>query len=159
MIQECVVATDLAVLRNINLIAIGLAACACMAIKHYRGLLYALVLFSFYCFAASLHCDFKAIDPDKVWRYVIWSAIDMVFLSVLWVLSKKHLIDIEALVASCAIEAIAIFSHVIRMADYRVTSYALSDYFYSEMIWFTNFGFVCLAWLPVYRHMLIRQEW
>lgn len=158
MIQECVVATEFAQLRNLNLIAIGLAACACMAVKQYRGLMFALALFSFYCFAASLHCDFKALDPDRVWRYFIWSMIDVAFLALLWGLLKKGLINEVAFVVSCGIEAVAIFAHAIRMADFRLTNYLITDYFYSETIWITNLGYVCLAWLPICLHLVRRQE-
>lgn len=35
--------------------------------------------FIFYLFSYSFHCDFKSIDPNKIYRYIIWTGIDLLY--------------------------------------------------------------------------------
>ena len=89
------------------------------------------------------------MDPERVWRYVVWSGVDLLFVFGLifgYLVKKVH---IEQLFFAISLEFIAIVSHLVRSIDYRFNNYEYTDWFYPSLIWFTNIGLIAIAFAPV----------
>jgi hypothetical protein len=152
--HECVIDLNARLLGSYNLIACIISIALCIATRNHKATYYAVALTIAYAFSYSLHCDFKTMDPERVWRYVIWSGVDLVFVFSLvfgYLIKKVH---VEQLFFAISLEFIAIVSHLVRSIDYRFNNYEYTDWFYSSLIWFTNIGLIAIAFAPVLFDML-----
>lgn len=156
--EGCIVSLDWRTLDFLNLTLIGVAAGLCAVVREYRGLVFGLSLLLFYAFTFSFHCDFKVIDPERIWRYGVWTLIDITFIAAIVILARYRLVEWGQVGWACLIELVAIFSHFFRVIDLHVFDLRLSSHFYSEAIFSTNVAYVLLAFWPVFRLVLIGRE-
>lgn len=147
--EECVIAVDSDMFDNLSMQLILASIVASAAFRKWRHFTFCTTLFLFYVLSFLLDCPIKAYDPGEVWRYLYWSLIDIVYLAALFLLASRKCAPLYALVISAVLEAIAIFCHIFRAIDIKLTDAAITNYFYSEVIAFTNAGFVTLAVLPL----------
>lgn len=147
--EECVIAVDSDLFDNLSMQLLLGSTILSFAMRKWRHFAFCSTLFFFYFLSFLLDCPIKAYDPGEVWRYVYWSLIDLTYLATLFILVSRNYAPIYALVASAALELVAIMCHVFRAIDIKLTDAAITNYFYSEAIAFTNVGFVTLATLPL----------
>ena len=147
--EECVIAVDGDMFDNLSMQLILLSLISSAALRKWRHFAFCFTLFSFYFLSFLLDCPIKASAPGEVWRYFYWSLIDIVYLATLFFLVARKRAPLYALLISAALEAIAIFCHIVRAIDIKLTDAAITNYFYSEVIALTNAGFVTLAVLPL----------
>ena len=147
--EECVISVDSDMFDNLSMQLILLSVVSSAAMRKWRHFSFCVTLFFFYFLSFLLDCPIKAYDPGEVWRYLYWSLIDIAYLATLFVLVTKNRAPLYALLVSAALEALAIFCHIFRAIDIKLTDAAITNYFYSEVIAFTNTGFVSLEVLPL----------
>lgn len=154
MIEECVIQADYRFLGELNVQIILVCSFLSVLIKDWKHACFCVTLFTFYSFAVQFHCDFKAIDPERVVRYLIWTGIDLIFLMALFVLWKLKMVKHWLLVACAALEFIAVLMHLIRLNDIHSDLVLFTSSYYSPVIVWTNMGFVSLAVAPVLLSLL-----
>lgn len=118
-------------------------------LKHYKHALFCFVLLLFYTVAFALHCQIVGLGENGVYRHAVWASFNFSFLVVLAALLNKRLIENYTLIISAFIELISILAHVIRLFDVAVLKGGFTNYFYLEVMIFTNAGFMLLSVLPV----------
>lgn len=156
--EECVVSVDFRFIGDVNIKLILAAAIISAMTKNWKHACYCVALFSFYSFAYQFHCNFKEIDPERVLRYLIWTGIDVVFLSSLYVLVKANLIRAKMLYVCLTLEFAAILAHFTRMIEIQINGGIFTDSFYSEIIMITNVGFVISAIAPSLLGIFIKRS-
>tara|TARA_Y100001938_G_C7960914_1_gene364251 strand:- start:223 stop:693 length:471 start_codon:yes stop_codon:yes gene_type:complete len=147
--EECVIAVDSDLFDNLSMQLLLGSVIASAAMRKWKHLAFCFTLFSFYFLSFLLDCPIKAYDPGEVWRYFYWSLIDIVYLGALFFLVARNKAPLYALITSAVLEAIAIFCHIFRAIDIKLTDAAITNIFYSEVIALTNAGFITLAVLPL----------
>ena len=148
------------VLRDFNLRLICAAIILNFWFSHRKAATFSLTLFLFYVFAVYFDGEIQSNDPDKVWRYLRWSLIDVAFLSTLYLLVKRSLVHVGFFFASCFIELVAITMLVFRMVDQHYTGAQISKSFFAPVIWSTNFSYVVLCYAALIQSLVQRsQKW
>lgn len=147
--EECVIAVDSDLFDNLSMQLLLGSTILSFAMRKWRHFAFCSTLFFFYLLSFLLDCPIKAYDPGEVWRYVYWSLIDIAYLATLYALVNRKMAPLYALVISAVLEVVAILCHILRAIDIKLTDAAITNYFYSEAIAFTNMGFVTLATLPL----------
>lgn len=147
--EECVIAVDSDLFDNLSMQLLLCSVIGSAAMRKWKHFVFCLTLFSFYFLSFLLDCPIKAYDPGEVWRYLYWCLIDITYLATLFFAVVRNKAPLYALITSAALEAIAIFCHIFRAIDIKLTDAAITNYFYSEVIALTNAGFVTLAVLPI----------
>ncbi len=89
--DNCVVAQTLFNAGNIYLYCIVVTAGIAFTKKDWPTLELAIITSLFFAVSNSYHCEIKAVDPERIFRYLIWVSIDLLYLcTVYWLLVKSR---------------------------------------------------------------------
>lgn len=146
--EQCAVSINMQYFDNVSIQLIIVSLAISGVVRYWKHAFFCAALLFFYMLALIFHCHIKAADPSGVYRYLIWSLNDIVFLFVLYALVKNKLAEMRALLISSFLEIIAITAHIVRLFDMKLTGGAVSDPFYPTLINITNLGYVLLAVIP-----------
>lgn len=122
---------------------------AAFIFKDKKWVLYSgLTAFSYFMMVY-FHCDIKAIDPNKIYRYAIWMLNDLAWIYALYLLWKSELIHSnQFMIAFVAILAVEIMQ-VSRFIDRHFLDLQYTSEVYTMLIPVLNSILAISCWLPL----------
>lgn len=114
----CFVSLDLLILSNFYLAAYAVLFGVAVTLKSWRCAALIFITFSFYLAVKILHCPIKTFDTDMVWRYLIWTVLDILYLcTVYYFLVRKQLLKQYLYLSILLMHLFAWALHLIRFFD------------------------------------------
>lgn len=129
------------------LTSIFLVGIAC-SLKDRKSIILSCVTALAFWVAFTFQCELKVIDPERVWRYVLWVGMDIVYLLILLVFYRMKIIREWQFSAICGLQVFVFFIQLIRLPDAHKFNYLYTDSFYVEAINFYNISVLVLVAIP-----------
>ena len=117
-------------------------------LKNKKSLWLAIITAISFWSGYTLQCDFKLIDPERVWRYVFWVGFDTVYLLILFGLYKLKKVETWQFAAICCLQAFSFFIQLLRLPDAHKFNYIYTDGFYSLSMNLYNILIIIVVALP-----------
>lgn len=97
-----------------------------------RDTVLAFITTAFFLLSYSYSCDFKTLDPERMYRYLFWVGLDTLYVAILfgfWFFDKiKNL----QFVLIGFLEVISFLIQAARLVDAHYNNYTFTDNFYAE---------------------------
>lgn len=114
----CFASLDLLILSNFYLATYAVLFGIAVTLKSWRCAALIFITFSFYLAVKILHCPIKTFDTDKVWRYLIWTIFDILYLCTVYLfLVRKQLVKQYLYLSILLMHLFAWALHLIRFFD------------------------------------------
>ncbi len=110
------------------------------SLKLKKEALYFLILSLFFLFFDFIHSDIKQMDPNKYWRYIIWSGSELgqsALLVFLWM--KFQLINKKTAIAALLVSYLSIFFLMSRFVDRHIQDLSYAYWGVTEGLIIVNY--------------------
>lgn len=156
--NECVFNPQLQMLFNryvlVSIFLVGLS----FSLKDKRATYLALVTALSFWVGYSLQCDIKSLDPERVWRYVFWVGLDVIYLLVLVALLKLKKIKEWQFASICLLQVFVFLMQLMRVPDAHAFNYFYTDSFYSVSINIYNCLILLVVAMPALNVLLNKTK-
>lgn len=135
---ECFVSFDLLILSNFYLAAYAVLFGVAVTLRSWRCAALFFLTFSFYLAVKIMHCPIKAFDTERVWRYLIWTTFDLLYLCTVYcLLVRKRLVKQYLFLGILLMHLFAWALHLIRFFDvHYLTQVDLGDLYGAGIAFF-----------------------
>ncbi|MDW7547610.1 hypothetical protein [Pseudoalteromonas peptidolytica] len=139
------------------------AVFSCVFLRDIKAARYAILIAAFYIIGHFTSDIVRAVDSDRVYRYIFWAFNDILFMAIIAVWAIKDKVYMWQSVVAQLIIIPAPILQMFRLVDRHLMELSYSSYLYVTVIPIINFATLCLAFVPVIgyfqlRHRKLREE-
>lgn len=158
--MECVDSSFLRLVDQAHFMAVLASLGAAFFLKDKKWTAFALAVSVFYFIPVYFHCEIKLMDPEFIWRYVIWTLNTCAASAVIYTLMKKELVYFKQALVFISLSVAEIALQAFRLVDIHFFNVEYSTLIYkSGMPTLNNLVVIC-CYLPLviigYRNI---QKW
>jgi len=132
----------------VGLTFISALLCYFLATKQAR--LFSLITFIFFFVGSSLNNFLIEIDPEFLYRYIVWSFNDIAWMAIIAYLTMKDKIHLWQSIAGQLIVLPAPLLQLVRLVDIHYFNLSYTDYIYKSLLPLINMATVALCFAPLF---------